>query len=134
MSESKRPNQASRDEKSVRAARDEIVGAREEIAEAREEIAEAREGLDEACDLALAVAAAGLAAGPSTPPREGGLDPVSQIIQNELNALGDKLSPFQQGVLADLLRLHLSLRGPQHLLETTGNFNRPVFPPTLSRR
>jgi hypothetical protein len=36
-------------------------------------------------------------------------------------------------VLADLIRLHFSRRGPQRLLETASNFSRPV-PPVSPRR
>jgi hypothetical protein len=37
----------------------------------------------------------------------------------------------QFDVLHDLVRLQQSLRGPQTLLETAGNFNRPPFPAPL---
>jgi hypothetical protein len=136
MIEPRKSPQASRGGQADKAARKEIAEAREEIAEAREEIAETREaiaetqeGLDHVRGLAFAVAAAEQEAA-----SEGKLDPVSEIIENEIRALGDRLSPRQRVVLADLIRLHFSRRGPQHLLETAGNFSRPVYPPNLHRR
>jgi hypothetical protein len=111
--------------------REEIAAAREEIAEVREEIAEVREEIEGAVDSVLAVAAASFQAVPAS---ETGARAIAQIIQNELSALGDKLSPYQQTVLSNLLRLHFSLRGPERLLESSGNFNRPVYPPIVSRR
>jgi septal ring factor EnvC (AmiA/AmiB activator) len=109
MIEPRKSPQASRGGQADKAARKEIAEAREEIAEAREEIAETREAIAET--------------------QEG-----LEIIENEIRALGDRLSPRQRVVLADLIRLHFSRRGPQHLLETAGNFSRPVYPPNLHRR
>ncbi|HUC09279.1 MAG TPA: hypothetical protein VL985_02500 [Stellaceae bacterium] len=158
MSEPKGPHHPSHEERMVEAAREDITkAAREEIAEAREEFAEvAREAIDEVVEAAAA--AVGLASSPGDggfaaagtggtppPPGNGGLaatgaggalppssggttDPISQIVAREVSALTGTLNAYQLTVLADLLRLHLSLRGPQRLLDNTGNFNRPVFP------
>ena len=137
MSESRRQHEGSGEERGAEAVRaeltetrQELAAAREQIAEAREGIAEAREGIEEVVDSALAFAASRqLASGGETGPAA-----IDEIIENELAALGDRLSPYQQTIMADLLRLHFSLRGPQHLLESSGNFNRPIYPPIRSRR
>lgn len=137
MSEPRGPRHPSPEERIVEAAREEIAEAREEFAEV------AREAIDEARELVLEVAAAAVAGSASA--ADGGIavsgaggalplsgygatDPISQIVQREVNALAGRLSPYQLAVLADLIRLHLSLRGPQRLLDNTGNFNRPIFP------
>ena len=148
MTEPKRPHQGSRDEKAAAAVQAELAETREELAEAREEIAEAREeiagaragievareGIEEAVDTAFILSAA-TEKPPILPPDQvGGASALTQIIEAEIAALGDNLSPYQQGVLADLLGLHFSLRGPQRLLESSGNFNRPVFPIQQRRR
>jgi hypothetical protein len=108
--------------------------AHKKIAEAREAIAETQEGLDDVREFAFAVAAAEAAAAEQESASEGKRDPVSEIIEKEIHALGKDLSPRQRVVLADLTRLHFSRRGPQDLLETAGNFSRPVYPPILHRR
>ena len=141
MSEPRGPRHPSHEERMVEAAREDITkAAREEIAEAREEFAEvAKEAIDEVVEVAIAAVGAapppfdgglaGAGAGGALPPSgDGRTDPISQIVEREINALTGRLSAYQLAVLADLLRLHLSLRGPQRLLDNTGNFNRPVFP------
>ena len=136
MIEPRKSHQGSRAGQADKAARREIAEAREEIAEAREEIAQTREaiaetqeGLDEVREVAFAVAAAEEEKAAS----EGNLDPICEIIENEIRALGDRLSPRQQVVLADLIRLHFSRRGPQRLFESASSFSRPV-PPILHHR
>lgn len=133
MSEPRGPRHPSPEERIVEAAREEIAEAREEFAEV------AREAIEEVIEVAAAAVAG------SVPAADGGIavsgaggalplsgygatDPISQIVQREVNALAGRLSPYQLAVLADLIRLHLSLRGPQRLLDNTGNFNRPIFP------
>ncbi len=122
MSEPRGPRHPSPEERLVEAAREEIAEAREEFAEV------AREAIDEARELVLEVAAAAVDGAP--PSGYGATDPISQEVQREVSALAaaGTLNSYQLAVLADLLRLHLSLRGPQRLLDNTGNFNRPIFP------
>jgi hypothetical protein len=129
MIETRKSHQASRDGRVDKAARKEIAEAREEISEMRDAIAETQEELDEARELAFGVAAAEEEAA-----SEGNRDPGSEIIENEIRALGDRLSPRQRVVLADLIRLHFSRRGPQRLFETASNFSRPVPPISHHRR
>ncbi|HTV90970.1 MAG TPA: hypothetical protein VME41_18305 [Stellaceae bacterium] len=113
MNESRGPHQPSHQEHaSAEAVREAALdAARQEAAEVAREIA---------ADLVAAESA--LAA------REDLPDPVTQAINAEIAAFSPPLSPQAQDVLADLLRLHYSLNGPQRALETSGNFNRPVFP------
>jgi len=40
----------------------------------------------------------------------------------------DALNEHQKAILRELTRLHLSLGGPQDMLETAGDFNRLPFP------
>jgi hypothetical protein len=47
--------------------------------------------------------------------------------------VGTRLNREQRELLRQLTRLHLSLRGPQSLLEVAGHFNRPPFPPSHPR-
>jgi hypothetical protein len=49
------------------------------------------------------------------------------IVASQVNQLAS-LGAQQQGVLADLLRLHFSLQGPQVQLESGSNFSRPLYP------
>jgi len=42
------------------------------------------------------------------------------------------LNEHQKAILRELTRLHLSLGGPQDMLETAGDFNRLPFPPPPS--
>jgi hypothetical protein len=134
MSESTRPPHKSRDERGSEAAREEIVEAERlaaqvaalEASRLEEEAAVAeilRRRQEAAAAEILRSAQQSGETGVAWPP-----DPVAQIVRQQLEGIGDKLSSSQRTVLADLLRLHLSLRGPQDLLESTGNFNRPVFP------
>ena len=129
MIEPRKSHQGSRAGRADKAARREIAEAREEIAQTREAIAETQEGLDAVREVAFAVAAAEEEEAAS----EGNLDPICEIIENEIRALGDRLSPRQQVVLADLIRLHFSRRGPQRLFESASSFSRPV-PPILHHR
>jgi len=109
MNEPRGPHQPSQDERAAEAAREAAIeAAREELVEGVIETARA---------IAEELSA-----------QEGAIDPVAQIIAREVQPLADRLNPHQQEVLAALLRLHFSLKGPQTQLETTGHFNRPTFP------
>jgi hypothetical protein len=55
-------------------------------------------------------------------------DDPSRRDMDEAGGFRGRLTRHERDVLHDLLRLHRSLRGPQALLETAGNFTRP-FPP-----
>ncbi len=107
MSESRGPHQTPHHERIAEAAREAAVEtAREEAAEMARELA---------ADL-LASA-----------------DPVTQAINAEIVSFNPPLSPQAKDALANLLRLHYSLSGPQRPLETSGGFSRPVFPATPPR-
>lgn len=82
----------------------------------------------EAAEVAREIAVDLLAAEAALGASEELPDPVTQVINAEIAAFGNTLSPQAKDVLANLLRLHFSLHGPQRSLETSGHFNRPVFP------
>lgn len=110
MNEPRGPHEPSHPDRTLEAARQ----AAGEVL--REEAAMAR---DVAEDLAAAATALGA---PEDLP-----DPVTQAIDAEIAAVGSNLSPQAKDVLANLLRLHFSLAGPQRALET-GVYGRPGFP------
>jgi hypothetical protein len=129
MSERRGPHRPSEKDRSAQAAREE---ARRELAAAEGEVGEELREL--AAEVAAAEAGGGApveppaeAAGGAVPP-DGPFDPTSVIVQNS------QLTPRQRQVLADLVRLQRSLRGPQVLFDATGNFSRPVFPVSPRRR
>jgi hypothetical protein len=55
-------------------------------------------------------------------------DPASTSFQEELGEYLGFPDPDEQKIIADLNRLHHSLRGPENLLDK-GNYSRP-YPPT----
>ncbi len=60
-------------------------------------------------------------------------DPAEQAIQEELGEFLGAPDASQKKILADLARLHHSLRGPEKWLDQ-GNYSRPVPPNNRTRQ
>ena len=113
MAQTRLPPHSSREEDGVRLSPDEAAAAELAVEIVREVI--------EAGELAAEMEASAQAAGPSW------ASLIPGIVASQVNGLA-VLGTQQQGVLADLLRLHLSLAGPQSRLESGSNFSRPLYP------
>jgi hypothetical protein len=54
-------------------------------------------------------------------------DPAEQTIAEEIGQFVEEPDTHQKGIMVELARLHLSLRGPENLLDR-GNYSRPIPP------
>ena len=63
---------------------------------------------------------------PRKPNAEG--RPMNEPVDPNIPVGTRALNEHQKAILRELTRLHLSLGGPQDMLETAGDFNRLPFP------
>ncbi len=115
MAQTSHPPHSSRERDANRPPSDEEAAAELAVEIVREVI--------QAGDLAPGT---GMAA-PAQPAPPSWASQIPGIVASQVNQLAS-LGAQQQGVLANLLRLHLSLQGPQVQLELGSNFSRPLYP------